>query len=144
MQRPEPWTRKELKEFVELYPSTPMETLMLRFKRSYRSLSCKAHDLRVTKSESYRVAAGKAAHLRAAGPRRPYNKIKWTSDMISQLLADYPNTPNADLATRYGVTTRAIGCIAQKRGITKSAAYRTLAGQRTAATRKGVSCERHR
>lgn len=131
-----PWTREELRQFVIDYPDMQMDALMEKYQRSYRALVCKAFDMQVSKSEDYRLAIGRACHLRAIGPRRSRVNKKWSGDIISALLVEYPDTPNRILAQKYGCSERAVRCAANDAGIKKSKAYRSVIGRAAALQNK--------
>lgn len=128
-----PWTREELQEFIRIYPTTSSLELMARFGRTYRAIACKAHDLQLVKTDAFRADMGRAAHLRAIGPRRPRQKKRWPLEVVQRLLEEYPHESNQALAQRYGCTERAVMCVAALHGVTKSAAYRTQAARYSAA-----------
>lgn len=119
--RPKPWTRDELKEFIELYPSTDTEVLMKKFGRSQSAILCKAHRLVLSKTTEYNIRRGRETQNMFLN-KRPYIN-KYTKEEIESLRAEYPDGDNAELAIKYGRTARAIIAFAKNRGITKSKEY---------------------
>lgn len=126
MMRPNPWSREDMRELIKLYPTTGIEVLMQKFGRSYRSIIMKAHSLQVQRPVELRAAMGKCTQLKFVGPRKP-RKV-WTAAVVKQLLAEYPHTPNNVLAQKYGVSARAICCLANRMDVKKSSVHLSAMG----------------
>lgn len=113
-----PWTRKEMEEFVELYPTTSAKELMERFGRSYRSIITKASQLCVKKDPDFLSAGGRKAARR---PRKTKTYI--TVEAARAILEEYPHSSNESLAAKYNTSARAVSRLAQRNRVTKSAEY---------------------
>lgn len=120
--RPKPWTRSDLKEFIELYPETDTEFLMERFGRTQSAILCKAHRLCLNKTTEYNIRRGRQTQERVLGKRSFVRK--WTQEETAQLLLEYPDSDNSHLSYKYGRTVRSVIGVAKRYGVRKSIEYR--------------------
>ena len=126
--KPKPWTREELKEFIDIYPDTDTEVLMQKFGRSQGAILCKAHRLLLSKTTEYNIRRGQQTQERLLN-KKAFVK-KYTSEEVKKILEEYPDTDNSLLAEKYGRTVRAINAIAQKHGVVKTKMYRSAAASK--------------
>ena len=125
--KPKPWTREELREFIEIYPYTDTEVLMQKFGRSQGAILCKAHRLVLSKTTEYNIRRGRETQERLVNKKSFVRK--WTEEDTAQFLAEYPDTDNSVLAEKYGRTMRAINAFAQSCGAVKSEEYKRQAAR---------------
>jgi hypothetical protein len=116
------WKRDEIKELIELYPTTDTEILMEKFGRTRSAITCKAQKLVLRKTDFYQVRRGKEVHENFDGVR---NKArKWTKEELNQMLLDYPHMDNQALSKKYNRTRRSINAVAQKNKVFKTEKFK--------------------
>lgn len=123
------WTREELRELVEIYPTTEASDLVAKYKRSYRAIVSKASRLKVRKDKAFISEKNKISAVRGVGTM-PIRGKKWDPEKLSLMLAEYPHTDSTLLAEKYNVSRAAITGTAGRYGVAKTKEFKLMLAQR--------------
>lgn len=116
MDRMKPWSREEIRRFIEVYPTTEVAALSLLFGRSARSIASKAHRLMLRQDPELKSALGRRSNPRKRG-RIKYTR--WPKADREAALALYPKVSTKAIAKQFGRSERAVRYLAIRTGTKK-------------------------
>lgn len=111
-----PWSREEIRRFIEVYPTTEVASLSLLFGRSARSIASKAHRLMLRQDPELKSALGRRSNPRKRGR---INYSRWPKEDRKAALALYPKVSTKAIAERFGRSERSVRYLAIRTGTKK-------------------------